>query len=76
MGRLADMTPENVKPVRVALAHQHRRRVQRRAGRKSQPPQVQTHSDHQGEVPLRMANVRGAPPMRIGWVSATWSGTS
>src|SRR5271170_4403627 len=27
-------------------------------------------------VPLRMANVRGAPPMRIGWVNATWSGTS
>src|SRR5580698_4405848 len=27
-------------------------------------------------VPLRIANVRGAPPMRIGWVNATWSGTS
>ena len=49
MRRLADMTAEDVKPVRIALTHQHRSRVQRRAGRKSQPPQVQAHSNDQGE---------------------------
>jgi hypothetical protein len=49
MRRLADMTPEDVKPVRVTFAHQHGAHVQGRTGRESKPPQVQTHSDHESD---------------------------
>src|SRR5271165_2386938 len=63
MRRLADMTTEDVKPVRIAFAHQHRRHVQTHARWKSKPPQMQTHSDHQsdravenGECPRRAAH--------------------
>jgi hypothetical protein len=55
---------------RIALGRPHRREMADRPDGDADQPEAQAEADRAGERAVQMAMARGAPPSRIGSVSA------